>query len=214
MKVLGIVCSPRKGGNTEILVQEALAGAQTRGAETELLTIWDKDIRPCDGCLSCEKTGECHIKDDVQEIYPKLIAADGIVWGTPVYFWSVTAQAKMLIDRSYALYTNNNRLSSKVSGVISVGASLGNVAVWNLFNTFFSVHHMLSTDFVYGYARSKGDIRKDKHAMKASAELGRQMVSIAERKFKYPEEYDVALYRFVKREYGTDNCVGRDRFID
>ncbi len=214
MKVLGIVCSPRKGGNTEILVQEALAGAQTRGAETELLTIWDKDIKPCDGCLSCEKTGECHIKDDVQEIYPKLIAADGIVWGTPVYFWSVTAQAKMLIDRSYALYTNNNRLSSKVSGVISVGASLGNVAVWNLFSTFFSVHHMLSTDFVYGYARSKGDIRKDKHAMKASAELGRQMVSIAEQKFRYPEEYDVAIYRFVKREYGTDNCVGRDRFTD
>ncbi len=214
MKVLGIVCSPRKGGNTEILVQEALAGAQTRGAETELLTIWDKNIKPCDGCLSCEKTGECHIKDDVQEIYPKLIAADGIVWGTPVYFWSVTAQAKMLIDRSYALYTNNNRLSSKVSGVISVGASLGNVAVWNLFNTFFSVHHMLSTDFVYGYARSKGDIRKDKHAMKASAELGRQMVSIAEQKFRYPEEYDIALYRFVKREYGTDNCVGRDRFTD
>ena len=214
MKVLGVVCSPRKGGNTEILVQEALAGAQTRGAETELLTIWDKDIRPCDGCLSCEKTSECHIKDDVQQIYPKLIEADGIVWGTPVYFWSVTAQAKMLIDRSYALYTNNNRLSSKVSGVISVGASLGNVAVWNLFNTFFSVHHMLSTDFVYGYARSKGDIRKDRHAMKASAELGIQMVSIAERKFKYPEEYDIALYRFVKREYGPDNCVGRDRFAD
>jgi multimeric flavodoxin WrbA len=214
MKVLGIVCSPRKGGNTEILVQEALAGAQTRGAETELVAIWDKDIRPCDGCLSCEKTGECHIKDDVQEIYPKLVAAEGIVWGTPVYFWSVTAQAKMLIDRSYALYTGKNRLAGKVSGVISVGASLGNVAVWNLFSTFFSVHHMLSTDFVYGYARSKGDIRKDKHAMKASAELGRQMVAIAEQNFKYPEEYDIALYRFVKREYGTDNCVGRDRFTD
>ena len=214
MKVLGIVCSPRKGGNTEILVQEALAGAQSRGAETELLTIWGKDIRPCDGCLSCEKTGECHIRDDVPQIYSKLIEADGIAWGTPVYFWSVTAQAKMLIDRSYAIYQNNNRLSGKVSGVISVGASLGNVAVWNLFNTFFSVHHMLSTDFVYGYARSKGDIRKDKHAMKASAELGKQMVLIAERNFRYPEEYDVALYRFVKREYGTDNCVGRDRFAD
>ncbi|MBM4447669.1 MAG: flavodoxin family protein, partial [Chloroflexi bacterium] len=200
--------------NSEILVQEALAGAQACGAETELITIWDKDIRPCDGCLSCEKTGKCHIKDDVQVIYPKMIAADGIIWGTPVYFWSATAQAKMLIDRSYALYTNNNRLASKVGGVISVGASLGNVAVWNLFNTFFSVHHMLSTDFVYGYARNKGDIRKDKHAMQAARELGRQMVLIAERKFKYPEEYNVAIYRFVKRERGIDNCVGRDRFAD
>ena len=120
----------------------------------------------------------------------------------------------MTIDRSYALYTKNNRLSSKVSGVISVGASLGNVAVWNLFSTFFSVHHMLSTDFVYGYARAKREVRKDKHAMKASAELGRQMVSIAEQKFTYPEEYDVALYRFVRREYDMDNCVGRKRFAD
>ena len=214
MKVLGIVCSPRKGGNTEVLVQEALTGARDNGAEIELLTVWDKDIKPCDGCLSCEKTGKCHIKDDMQGIYPELLEADGIVWGTPVYFWSATAQAKMLIDRSYALYFNKNNLANKVSGVISVGASLGNLGVWHLFSAFFSVHHMLSTDFVYGYARNKGDIRKDKHAMKASRELGKQMVLIAARKFKYPEEYDVAIYRYVKREYGIDNCVGRDRFTD
>ena len=214
MKVLGIVCSPRKGGNTEILTQEALTGAQNCGAKTELLTTWDKDIKPCDGCLSCEKTGKCHLKDDVQEIYLKLLEADGIIWGTPVYFFSATAQAKMLIDRSYALYQNGNRLAGKVSGVISVGASLGNLGVWTLFNTFISVHHMLPTDFVYGYARNKGDIRKDKHAMKASRELGRQIVLMAERKFQYPEEYDIAIYRFVKREYGIDNCVSRDRFTD
>lgn len=214
MKVLGIVCSPRKGGNTEFLVQEALTGAQDRGAETELVTVWDKDIKPCDGCLSCEKTGKCHIQDGVQEIYPKLVEADGIVWGTPVYFWSATAQAKILIDRSYALYTNTNRLTNKVSGVISVGASLGHLGVWQLFSTFFSVHHMLSTDFVYGYARNKGDVRKDKHAVQASRELGRQMVLIAEQKFRFPAEYDVAIYRQVKRDYGIDNCVGRDRFTD
>jgi multimeric flavodoxin WrbA len=214
LKVLGVVCSPRKGGNTEVLVQEALAGAQSCGAQTELIAVWDKDINPCDGCLACEKTGECHIKDDVQKIYLQLLAADGIVLGTPVYFFNATAQAKMLIDRSYALYANNNRLTNKVGGVISVGASLGNVGVWNLFNTFFSVHHMLSADFVYGYARSRGDIRKDRHAMQASRELGKQIALLAERRFKYPEEYDVAIYRLVKREYGIDNCVGRDRFAD
>jgi multimeric flavodoxin WrbA len=214
MKVLGIVCSPRKGGNTEVLMQEALTGAQACGAETDLLTVCDKNVNPCDGCLSCEKTGKCHIKDDMEEIYLKLLDADGIIWGTPVYFFNVTAQAKIIIDRSYALYINNNRLTNKVGGVISIGASLGNASVWNLFNSFFSVHHMLSTDFVYGYARSKGDIRKDKHAMKASRELGRQIVLIAERKFQYPEEYDVAIYRFVKREYGINNVVARDRFTD
>jgi multimeric flavodoxin WrbA len=214
MKVMGIVCSPRKGGNTEVLVQEALAGAEDRGAETGLVTVWDKDIRPCDGCLSCEKTGKCHIQDGVQEIYPKLVEADGIVWGTPVYFWNATAQAKILIDRSYALYQSKPNLTNKVSGVISIGASLGNLGVWNLFNTFFSVHHMLSADFVYGYARNKGEIYKDKHAMAASRELGRQIVRIAEQKFRYPEEYDVAIYRYVKREYGINNLVGRDRFAN
>jgi len=214
MKVAGIVCSPRKGGNTEIMVQEALNGAKAQGAETELLTICDKDIRPCDGCLACLKTGKCHIKDDVPAIYDSLLQADGIVWGTPVYFFSATAQAKMLIDRSYYIYANNNRLANKVCGVISVGASLGNAGVWNLFSTFFSVHHMFSTDFVYGYARDKGTIRRDRHAMKAAAELGRQIVLMVRQNLRYPEEYDIAIYRFVKREYGIDNCVSRDRFGD
>ena len=56
-KVLGILCSPRKGGNTEILLKEALASAVERGAETELLIIYDKEIKPCDGCYACQKTG-------------------------------------------------------------------------------------------------------------------------------------------------------------
>ncbi len=214
MKVAGIVCSPRKGGNTEVLVREALLGAQACGAETALVTIWDKKINPCDGCLSCETTGKCHINDDVQEIYLRLMEADGIVWGTPVYFFNATAQAKMLIDRSYALYQKSSSLANKVSGVISVGASLGNAGVWNLFSTFFSVHHMLPADFVYGYARNRGDAPGDRHAMKAARELGRQIVRLVERGFRYPEEYDVAIYRFVRREYGIDNCVGRDRFSD
>lgn len=212
MKVSGIVCSPREGGNTEILVREALAGAGDSGAKTGLVITRDKDLQPCDGCLSCEKTGECHIRDDMGQIHTELLSADGIIWGTPVYFFSATAQAKIIIDRTYCLYANSNRLAGKVSGAISTGASLGNLGVWTLFNTFFSVHHMLSTDFVYGYARNKANIRRDRHAMKAAREMGRQMVLIAERKFKYPEEYDIALYRYVKREYSIDNRVGRSRF--
>jgi len=211
VKVLGITCSPRKGGNTNILVEEALTSARDCGAETELLTVWDKDIKPCDGCYSCIKTGKCHIKDDMQEIYLKLLDADGIIWGTPVYFFDVTAQAKILVDRSYALYTNS-RLTNKVGGVISVAGSLGHQSVWNLFNAFFSLNHMFSADFVYGYAREKGDIRKDKHAMKAARELGRQIVLMVERQFRYPEEYDLPIYRFVKREYGIDMCPAMGRF--
>ena len=76
MKVLGIVCSPRKGGNTEILIQEALAGAKETGADVELLNISEMNISPCDGCMTCHQSGECKIKDDMQKIYEQLLAAD------------------------------------------------------------------------------------------------------------------------------------------
>ena len=103
MKVIGICCSPRKGANTEILVNESLKGSLESGAETELLTIAKKDIKPCDGCGLCIKKGECHIKDDMQNIYQKISEADGIIFGTPVYYYSMCAQAKIIIDRLYAM---------------------------------------------------------------------------------------------------------------
>ena len=83
MKVLGIVCSPRKGGNTEILVREALEGAGEVGGETELILVADKNIAPCDACDTCRETGVCRIKDDMQPIYQQLDQADGIILGTP-----------------------------------------------------------------------------------------------------------------------------------
>ena len=105
MKVLGIVCSPRKNGNTEIMMKAALTGARSRGAETELWTTAGKDLRPCDACKSCvEKGGKCHIDDDMQELYPKVLASYGIIFGSPSYFDSVSAQAKIVIDRLYCLY--------------------------------------------------------------------------------------------------------------
>ena len=209
MNILGISCSPRKGGNTEILVREALSSIRDEVTNTELLTIWDKKINPCQGCLSCMDTGKCRIKDDMQEIHLRLLEADGIIFGTPVYFFNAAAQAKILIDRSYAL---GSKLTNKVGGVISVASSIGNSQVWNLFNAFFSVKHMFAADFVYGFARNKGDIRKDKHAMKAAWELGRQVVSMLKGQYKYPPEYDVPIYRFVKREHGIDMSPAMGRF--
>ena len=91
MKILGIVGSPRKGGNTEILVEEALTATREAGAQTEIILLADKNIAGCDGCGSCFETGVCKIKDDMQSIYPQLEAADAIIFGSPVYFGGVTA---------------------------------------------------------------------------------------------------------------------------
>ena len=85
MKILGLSFSPRPQGNTDVLLNEVLNGARQEGAEVELLRACDKEIRPCDGCRACWETGECHIKDGMQEIYPKLLEADGIVLGAPIY---------------------------------------------------------------------------------------------------------------------------------
>ena len=125
MKILGLSCSPRKQGNTEILLGEALNGAQQEGAGVELYSVSGKDIKPCDGCGVCNKTGECHIKDDMHVLYDKLLEADGIIFGSPIYFYSITAQAKAILDRTIALNRPERSLANKVGAVIVTGGSLG-----------------------------------------------------------------------------------------
>lgn len=126
---MGIICSPRLHGNTEILVQASLAKAQEAGAEVELVALAGKRISPCDSCGSCSETRQCHIKDDMQDIYAKLLDADGIIFGTPVYYWSVTAQAKALIDRTYVFRVNRD-LRNKVVGVVVVQEVSGAVSAF------------------------------------------------------------------------------------
>ena len=100
MKILGICASPRGSKSTTLrLVQALLKGAKEAGAEVELVDACELDIKFCNACQACFKTGVCVHKDDFQGLYDKILAADGLVWGSPNYFRSVTAQMKTLIDR-------------------------------------------------------------------------------------------------------------------
>jgi len=182
LKVLGIVCSSRKGGNTEILVKEALAGAKQTGADTKLLKISEMKITPCDGCTTCHQTGECRIKDDMQKTYKKLLAADGIILGTPVYFWSVSGQAKTLMDRTYALRYPHHRLKNKVGGAIAVAGRRGTVSALSVINNFFLGHDMLATGLgIAGHGTEKGEVKQDEHAMKSARSLGTQVTELIKR---------------------------------
>ena len=202
MKVLGIVCSPRKGGNTEIMMEAALAGARSYGAETELWTASGKDLKPCDGCNTCrERGGECHIRDDIQELYPKIIEADGLIFGSPSYYMSATAQAKIVIDRLYSIY-NQYVLPGKVAGVISVAGHRGHEGIWLTFKNFIELSHMLPADYAEGFAVEKGEVRKDDYAMKSSEELGKQIVAMIKQQFHWPEEYRRPMYRVCGETYG------------
>ncbi|MBI4216823.1 MAG: flavodoxin family protein [Chloroflexi bacterium] len=191
MKVLGIVCSPRKGGNTEVLVQEALRAAAEHGAETELFSVAGRDLRPCDGCAACRRTMKCHIKDDMQALYPKLAEAQGIVMGTPVYFYSVTAQAKIVMDRTYLFLRNATNLRGKVGGVIAVAGRAGAGNANMLMEGFMVLHRMHPVGGLVAHSggagvaeadpeenpqADKGRVAGDERAMADAFRLGRNVV--------------------------------------
>ncbi len=105
MKVLGIYGSPREGGNSDQLLDKALEGARSAGAETK--AIYPRDLKMC-GCLECggcDKTGKCVVEDDMQSVYTLLEEADVIFLASPIFFYGITAQAKALIDRSQAMWS-------------------------------------------------------------------------------------------------------------
>lgn len=101
MKILGVVGSPRKRGNTSILVQEALKPFALNNISTTLIHLSDYDIQDCDGCEGCRKTYRCTVADDMQKLYPLILESDALILGSPAYFYNVSAHMKAFIDRCY-----------------------------------------------------------------------------------------------------------------
>ena len=186
MKVLGIVGSPRKGGNTEILVREALAAVKEAGVETEIVLVADKNIAGCDGCASCRQTGVCRIKDDMQPLYKQLEAADAVIFGTPVYFHNVTAQAKAIMDRAF-LFLPDRRLKGKVAAPIVALRGVGAAQTQNLLYGFFLAQGMIPVRAAIGYGREKGDVKQgvggsiDLSALEEARNVGLEVVRMLQK---------------------------------
>jgi multimeric flavodoxin WrbA len=191
MKILAISCSPRKNGNTVAMLEEVLRGARDKNAETELYSVSGKNLQPCEGCWACTESGECHIKDDIPVLYDKMLEADGIVFGTPVYFYGMTAQAKTIIDRSMMLSLPGRNLVNKIAGLVVCCGSLGLVDVLKDFSYYFIQKKMIPANQVSAYIMSPDDLRNMEQCMKALHTLGEQMVALVNVGFKYPEEYMV-----------------------
>ena len=104
MRVLGIAGSPRRSGNTDLLLAELMRGAASKGAEVKTIVLNDLDISPCQHCDACLKKGVCRIDDDMQMVYRELKQADRIVLASPIQFTGVTAQMKTMIDRLQSLW--------------------------------------------------------------------------------------------------------------
>jgi len=189
MKILGVSFSPRKNGNTVAMLSRALESAKAAGAETELYSVAGKDIKPCDGCWGCMKAGKCHIKDDAPELFGKILAADGLILGSPVYFWGMTAQAKAVIDRSIQFMGPDRGLANKVCGVVASCGSLGMVDVLKDFSYFIVQKRMLPANQVSAYLHGPEDLEQMPRCVKALEDLGRQMAALVKMNFKYPMEF-------------------------
>ena len=189
MKVLGILGSPRKGGNTELLLEEALKGAEAEKAEIERLRLTDHNIIPCKECLACYKDGNCILLDDMAKIYPKLLEADIIILASPIFFYGVTAWAKALIDRCQALWARKYQLKDPSLGkegkrrkgfFISTGGTKGQRVFEGAILTAKYFFDVLNAEYegelVIREVDAKGDILKHPETLRQAFEVGRRLV--------------------------------------
>ncbi len=185
MKVLGIMGSPRVGGNSDILLSQALSGAKEAGAEVEKIILDRKKISGCKDCKKCNKTGLCVIKDDMLEIHKKILEADAIIHSVPVYFFSMTAQMKAYLDRWCALFDAEWRwqkayypqMRGKRIGLITVcGAADVHMAdsIVNCFQPTVEMSKMQWLGTVMTSANEKGEIVDNEVAIQQAAELGKK----------------------------------------
>lgn len=180
-RILGIVGSPRRNGNTDILVQAILDGAKQSGATSELLFLQSQEIRACDGCHVCWKTGRCAKNDDMAALYPRIAASDVLVFGTPVYWYGPTALMKGFLDRFVYFNCPENRAQIRgKSAVLAVpfeendpgAASL----LVELFKRSFDYLEMnlVATLLVPGLTR-KGEVHDKPECLEEATRIGRNL---------------------------------------
>jgi multimeric flavodoxin WrbA len=184
-QVLVILGSPRKKGNSSTLAARISRGAKSAGAEVETLFLHNLKISPCRGCDTCQKHDSkgCAIKDDMQEIYPKLIKADAWVIASPVYWFTMSAQTKMFMDRCYALpaYAKNPFAGKRIAIAMSYGdvdpVRSGCVNALRTFQDAYRYTRSKIVGMVYGSAMKAGEIVNNKALMREAEELGKLLVS-------------------------------------
>jgi len=192
MKVLGISASPRLKGNSDLLLREALNGAESAGAQVEYIRLCDLNISPCVECNSCYKTGRCRIEDDYQMVLAKLIEADRLIFATPIFFMNVCAQAKILIDRCQCLWANKYVLKKPLitngehdrrAMVIAVGGTKSKKMFDSVRLTMKYYFDVLDMQYVANLFINKvddcGQIKKHPIALKEAYRLGSELVSSA-----------------------------------
>jgi multimeric flavodoxin WrbA len=182
MKVLGINCSPRKGGNTELLILEVFKALEKEGIKTEFFQLGGKDVNGCIACMKCrkKKDGFCHQKNEViNKCIGRIMKADGIIIGSPVYHADITADAKALIEvASYALGGAGKPLKHIPGAAVIAVRRGGAIHAFDSINHFFLINEMIVPGSSYwniGIGREKGEVLKDEEGIRTMKVLGENM---------------------------------------
>ena len=193
VKITAIYGSPRKDGNTDILMQAFLGGLSVAGISPREIFLRDLNIQPCTACGGCAQTGCCVLRDDMDQIYPLFETSDVIVLAAPIFFYSFGAMAKAMVDRSQAFWVRKYQLkqnmnSARASGtgrgiVLSVGGSKGKRNFESILLSaryFFDALDMsLAHQLTYSSVDEVGAIRRHPTACSEAEALGREVMSKA-----------------------------------
>ena len=186
MQVLGIMGSPRMKGNTDLLLDEALKGAESQGATKEKILADKLTITPCKEYYACLKDGKCVIKDDMDAVYDKLLATDAVIIASPMFFYTVSAQLMVLISRCQALWARKYVLKNmdtpeKKGAFIAVGATKGE----KLFDGpkltikyfFQAINTRYDEELLIRGIDKKGEIKDHPSALADAYELGKRLAT-------------------------------------
>jgi multimeric flavodoxin WrbA len=184
-KILVLLGSPRKKGNSAILADQITKGAKSARAKVETIYLHGKTIAPCKACFACQKKNSkgCSIKDDMQDIYLKLLEADAWVIASPVYWFTMSAQTKIFMDRCFALpaYQKDPFIGKRIAIAMTYGGEdpfdSGCVNALRTFQDAFGYIEAQIVGMVYGSAMDAGDIQSNKKVMEEAFDLGKKLAS-------------------------------------
>ena len=179
MKVVAFNGSPRKDGNTTILINHVFRELEKEGIETELVQLSGREIHGCIACYKCfeNKDQHCAVKNDIaNECIEKMIQAEGILLGSPVYFTDVTSEMKALIDRSgFVSLANGGLYKNKISAAVVAVRRSGAIHTFNTMTHFFLAGQMILIGRGIGVGRNKGEVEKDEEGIQSVKVLGQRM---------------------------------------
>jgi multimeric flavodoxin WrbA len=185
MNVLGIMGSPRLGGNTDLLMDEALKGARSQGAFAEKIVVDELDIAPCREICGCINDGRCVIRDDMDDVYRSLEEADALIIGSPIFFYGLPSQLKALVDRCQVFWARKYILKQeppiqgRKGAFIAVGATKGS----NLFDgakltvkcLFDAMGVEYAEELLIRSVDKKGEVKKHPTALSDAYALGKRL---------------------------------------